>query len=238
MAILDEIKAACLIILRTIQNWFGDDSFAIKRYYRHIMMAVGLIAVVSGGYFGYRWYKVSKEQNAHYALADYMQDYQLAVKMNSPAEWQRVETLLTFGYNKHKSSNIAPLFLALRADIQIKQDKLTEAIDTLQQVINALPDNSPISPLFKTKHALILLDSSDEAMQKSGLADMVLLARDKDNQYNDIALFYLGRYYWAQNNMQDAKKAWQELVDSSMMEKAYPSPWAIQATAALKQITT
>ncbi len=106
----------------------------------------------------------------------------------------------------------------------------------MQQAIKALPPQAAIQPLFVAKQALLLLDHHDEAMQKEGLQQLISLARDKKNPYYDVALFYLGRYYWTHNNVQDAQKVWQELVDNSVMEKAYPSPWVKEAKNALKQI--
>lgn len=236
MAILNELRALYFIILKSIEEFFYEYGFNIARYIRSIMIAILAILVVGGGYMGYRWYAVSKEQHAHQAIADYMRDYQSAMNLNTLAEWQRVDGLLSLGYTHHKKTQIAPFFLMLRAEALLRQHNLIEAIAVLEQAVNALPLQAPMRPLFITKRALVLLDHPEEAMQKEGLQELIKLARDKDNHYNDVALFYLGRYYWAQNNMQDAQKVWQELVDNSVMEQAYPSPWVKEAKNALKQI--
>ncbi len=236
MAILNELRALYFIILRSLEDFFDEYGFNIGRYVRAILIMVAIILVTSGGYFGYRWYIVSREQNAHQAIADYMRDYRLAMNLNTPTEWQRIDGLLAIGYAQHKESHLAPFFLMLRAEALVRQNNMVEAINVLEQATNALPVQSSIKSLFIAKRALILLDHQDEAMQKEGLQQLISLARDKSNPYNDLALFYLGRYYWAHNNLQDAQKAWQELVDNSVMEKAYPSPWVKEAKNSLKQI--
>jgi cytochrome c-type biogenesis protein CcmH/NrfG len=236
MAILNELRALYEIIISTIRDFFDSQGSYVKRYIRIIGITIGAFLALTAGYFVYRWYVVSREQNAHAAIANYMHDFQLAMKADTPAEWQRIDGLLALGYKQYKDSNLAPFFLLLRADALVRQDNAVEAVNVLQNAIHELSARSPIMPLFKTKKALILVDSKDEIMQKEGVQDLIQLARDKNNQCNDVALFYLGRYYWTHDNVQDAKKAWQELVDSNAMEKAYPSPWAAEAKKALKQI--
>lgn len=236
MAFLDELKAVFSVIINTIHDIFAGDSAFSKRVLRQIFIALLVLIAGASAYMGHRWYVVSREQAAHYAFADYMADYQAALKADNSQEWQRVDSLLEYGYNQHKNSTLAPLFLALRADIQVKQHNISSAVDMFAQVVQELPKDSPIAPLFKIKRALLLLDSADEALQKMGLDELLQVARDKENRYNDMALFYLGRYYWATNAIDEAKKVWQELVDDNAMNQAYPSPWAQEANRLVKQL--
>jgi predicted negative regulator of RcsB-dependent stress response len=236
MAILNELKMVYHVIVRSIEEFFEGRIGAISKYTRHIMSGMIVTLIILAGYLGYRWYIVSREQTAYHAIAEYMQDYRMASRAQNPTEWQRVDALLSFGYTHNKGSNIAPFFLLLRADALLGQSKNDEAMQVLDQAIAILPASSVMMPLFKTKRALLLLDSADQAVQKEGLQQLIVLGRDKLNRFNDIALFYLGRYYWVHNNSADAKKVWQELVDLAALEKAYPSPWAAQAKAILKQI--
>src|SRR3989344_7535400 len=233
MAFLDGIKAFFLILRHSIQQFFSGDIAFSSKILRQLSIAIMVLILGAGGYVGHRWYVVNREQAAHYAFADYMYDYQAALKAENPQEWSRIDSLLEYGYAQHKNSAIAPLFLALRADVQIKQNNPAQAAPTLQQAVQGLPKNSLVAPLFKTKRALLLIDNQDEALQKVGLEELVALARDKDNQYNDMALFYLGRYYWAHNTIDEAKKVWQELIDGSALNQAYPSPWVQEAYALL-----
>ncbi len=236
MAILNELRALSFVILRALGDFFAEYGFNIARFARTILLTFFIIVAVVVGYFGYSWYVVAREQNAHQAIADYMRDYQMALRANTPQAWQRLDGLLSIGYTHHKKSYLAPFFLMLRADTLIRQQNMIEAVQVLEEAITALPSHSPLMPLFKTKRALLLVDNNDETVQKEGLQQLLTLARDKSNAYNDLALFYLGRYYWAHDEIDNAKKTWQELVENGTREKAYPSPWAKEAQNALKQI--
>jgi len=91
--------------------------------------------------------------------------------------------------------------------------------------------------LLSIKRALIQLDSEDSKIREEGTQELVTLARDTTNPFHDMALFYLGRYYWATNKVEEAKKIWQELVDNRWMDAVNPSPWMHEAKASLAQIT-
>ena len=73
--------------------------------------------------------------------------------------------------------------------------------------------------------ALIQLDSADESLKSSGLDTLKNLASDQHNTYRDSAQFYLGRYYWAMDEVDAARTVWQQLVDEQHDEKLAPSPW-------------
>ncbi len=236
MAFVDELKALFVVVGRIVKDFFVSDSSMLGRHIKEIGIAITIVLVVAGGYFGYRSYVVSREQRAHHSFADYLQDYQMAEKANSKEEWERVSNLLGHGFVQHKGSNVAPLFLSLKSDAQVKLGELVEAINTIQRAIDALPRGSKLLSLFLIKQALMRLDVEDEALQKVGLEQLVTIARDKDSEHKDIALFYLGRYYWVHDQIEDAKKSWQELEDSSWQEKAYPSPWVEEVKQKLKQL--
>lgn len=235
MAFVDELKALFIVVGRTVKDFFGDSS-VLGRHLKEIGIAFSLVLVVAGGYLGYRSYVVSLEQRAHHSFADYLQDYKMAEKANNKEEWDRVSNLFGHGFVQHTGSSVAPFFLSLKSDAQVKLGELVEAINTLQRAIDALPKNSKFFPIFSIKQALMKLDVEDEVLQKSGLQQLVTMARDKENDYKDMALFYLGRYYWTHDQIEDAKKTWQELEDSSWQEKAYPSPWVEEVKQKLKQL--
>ena len=237
MSLQYEIKRFANDLVISVQQSM-DRGFKKTNYMVPMVMGIGVLLLGTGIYFGYRWYTVSREQQAQKIFSEYMQDYGLAHKANNAAEWQRIEALFAYGYSTYRSSNIAPYFLAMQADVQLKQGKHNEALATLNSLISALPSSSSMAPVFKTKHALISLDSKDETIRNSGLQELVAVARDTHYGYNDMALFYLGRYYWSQNNVDEAKKIWQELVDMRLSDQtAAPSPWVQEAQQKLKQLT-
>lgn len=234
MAFVDEFKALFVFLGREIRDFFADQS----RFLKPLAVVSVILLVAAGGYFGYRYYVVSQEQNAHRSFATYLETFQAAQQANTLQEWERMVSLFEQGYQQHTHRSIAPLFLAMKADAQLQLGQRVESINTLQQAIEALPKQSKLYPLLATKQALMQLDSEDDAVSKVGFAQLVSLARDTNNSLQDMALFYLGRYYWANDHIEDAQKAWQDLEDSSWAQKAYPSPWVAQAQQALQQLVS
>src|SRR5438093_4527265 len=96
-------------------------------------------------------------------------------------------------------------------------------------------EKSSLFFLFKLKYAQVRIDIPQ--YKQSGLQELTELARNEKNPYRDAALFYLGNYYWVHDQMQEAKKVWQELVDSQWQQQVSPSPWIAQVQSKLKQIS-
>ena len=205
-----------------------------KSYVREMLIAVFVLISIGSVYLGYRWYIYNREQNAQKIFADYFHDYQMAISADSPSELERVESLLSQGFLQNKKSYLAPYFLALLADTQIKQGKIDPAISTLSRVIETT-DNESMKQLFQIKRALMQLDSSDETLRQEGLHGLIEASRKK-NDFTDMALFYLGLYYWSQNATDEARGVWQELVDLQYMNKMQASPWVYEAQSKLKQL--
>lgn len=235
MAFVDELKAVFIFVGRTVRDFFDFDSNGLGKYLRYGAFALSVALLGVGGFLGYRMYVGFREQKAHQSFSDYLQEFQAASKSNSQPEWERMVTVFGNRYADHKDSSLAPLFLSLKAEAHVQLGQIVEAINTVQQAIDSLPADSALLPLLQIKQSLMQLDANDDALSKVGLQQLVSLARDQKNSLKDMALFYLGRYYWANDQIEDAQKAWKELEDSSWGDKAYPSPWVQEAKQKLKQ---
>ncbi len=237
MTLGNELKAILHVIPRLCNELWESEYNIIRHYWKILSIVLLMLLFGAGAFFGYRWYRISSEQKVQVRLAMQMQEYQRAMQTGSNDELIQLESLLEFEYVQNKAASVAPLLLVLRANVQIKQEKYTEALDSLQRAINAFPAKSPFVLLLKTKGALILLDNNDETMQQLGVQELIQLARDIENKFRDVALFYLGRYYWAHDALDDAKRTWQELLDTPEYMHPVSSVWAQEASEQLKQVS-
>jgi len=115
-------------------------------------------------------------------------------------------------------------------EAQVKQNKLLEAAATLEKVITLLPKDSPLANLYQTKLALIEMDLPEPAKQQAAVEKLHALAYDKENHFNDYALYYLGLFTENKGNTEEAQKIWKELVESQRNEQRLAqSPWVMLA---------
>ena len=98
--------------------------------------------------------------------------------------------------------------------------------------MQSISPTSPFYSLYRIKYALLLLE------EKESEEGVKILEHESQssNKYNDLALYYLGSYYWANNKKDKAKDAWQQLVDQQKGEGPEVSPWVAVVKPKLDQI--
>ncbi len=209
----------------------GKGSYLLK------IIGVALLSVLLGvgGFFGYRWYIISREQSAQKLLGDYIQEYQKASRAKSKQEWSEVASLFGLGYDQHKRSKTGAYFLAFKADALEKEGNRIQALEALNQLISTLDVKNPLQFLFKLKRALISIDIQDDQIKDGGLIELSSLAQEP-NLNQEVAQFYLGNYFWNQNNLDQARVVWEQLVTNAQDEKQPASPWVERAKERLAQI--
>lgn len=204
-------------------------------YVKEIAGATVIVLVVVAAFWGYRSYNSHQEESAQIELAKVIQSYQEALQRGAIA-WPQVEILVQTSYEQYKQSRVAPYFLVYQAEVQIQQNKLKEAIATLENAIAAFPKDSPFINLYKTKLALMRLDEAAAQGAQLNLDELSGLAYDKANAYNDYASYYLGLFTWNKGNKEEAQKIWKELVESQRHEQRLAqSPWVELAKEKLAQ---
>ncbi len=229
---LHEVRNSFSHLLRAVYGKYMHTT--LFKYGRQILMVFGSIVLVAASFFGYRWYRVSREESAQKQFAQYVQEYKQMQKSETK-DWDRIEMLFKLGAQQQSNTDLGPYFLAFQSQILVEKDQKGEALKIMDTMLEKVSSSSPLFTLFKTKRALMRLDMADEAVQNNGLQELTQLARDEKNAYKDMALFYLGRYYWSTSNISEAKKVWQELVDQYKHELLTPSPWAQQVQGMLQQ---
>lgn len=203
-------------------------------YAQYASIAFGASVIITGLFFGYRWYVVYREREAQAVLADYIHKAQTTPNASLAA----IEQLFQEGAQRESSSHLEPYFLVFQANAMVKEGKLDEAIGVMEKAITHMSKDNILLPLFEGKRALMQMDSAVAETQQAGLQKLTELAHNTANPYADMALYFLGHYYWSVNNLEEAKKVWQELIEAQMKEQmGAPSPWAQLAHMKLQQIT-
>ena len=214
-------------IIQTLWQMMGSKN-GWARAFRAAVCAVAIMALAGAGVFAYRWYAAYRDGQAHSAFAASFEQYHAASQSENP-DWTTIAGLFAIGYSTHARSNLAPFFLLMQAQAVQKQGQEAQARTLVQRALDQLPTSSPLYYLYALKHALMQLDATDEDTQRAGFTQLQTLAHQDGNLHADAARYHLGAYYWAQDDLNNAQKEWQELIKIYGKAQAMPSPWARQA---------
>lgn len=227
------------------------------RYGTPILFTALMCAPLFATYLGYRWYSNNYEQRAQYACSQLIDEYlklsdsgssrglsdEVLAKSEAIAEpdlkavsFELFAKKAWATYAAHKRSAVAPYIGLLAVDAELKLGKHEEAVAGMDQLVAATAHNKIAGDLFKIKQALLMIDSANPNTQEAGFKNLALLADNTDNPHRDYALYQLGLYHWNNNDVQNARVAWQELVESQEVELRAPSPWVEGAAEKLATI--
>ena len=207
-------------VLKTISDFIFTNGKNINKVLAFLVLLIVF-------FFAHRLWVANREQSAQYDFSALMAEYENMSREKDP-QWSALLEKFETNYKKHSHSSLLPYYLGYKVQILLAQDKRDEALATLDRMIADMP-GSPMIALYEMERALIQLDSTDDAMNSIGLDALKMLAQNNDNMFRDSAQYYLGRYYWAQNQIDDAaREVWQQLVNEQRDEKIAPSPWVNQ----------
>ena len=202
---------------------FGTISHRIQAQSKPLSIVFSFALALAVFSFAYKLWSAKRERAAQYDFSALMTEYETMSQDKNP-EWEALLKKFEKNYEKHSGSALLPYYLSYKVKILLNQDKKEEALAELNKIITDIP-GSPLLSLYQMERALIQLDSADEAIKTAGLDALKNLATDINNKNRDSAQFYLGRYYWAMNDIDAARNIWQQLVDEQHDEKLAPSPW-------------
>lgn len=192
-----------------------------------ILVCLGLAGAV---WYGYTWYRRSKEQKAYKDLAESIDGYTKVRHSGGKAEkWADVERGFQTGAQRNSSSKLHPYFLAFQADALIEQGKLNEALALMNKAVNALSRTNPLYFLYALKRALMSIDSSDEATKKEGRQELASLAKDPANPMQDMARYYAGLESLGHGDKTEAQNFFKEIADQQ-------SSWYLLAQDKLREL--
>lgn len=193
---------------------------------RYIGMVACLAALFVSVLFAHKLWVIQRERLAQYDFSALMTEYETMSREKDP-QWSGLLEKFESNYAKHASSSLLPYYLGYKVQILLAQEKRDEALTALDTMITDMVGSSVIA-LYEMERALIQLDGVDDQLNGVGLETLKTLAHDSDNKFRDSAQYYLGRYYWAHDQVEDARVVWQQLVDEQRDEKMAPSPWVNQ----------
>lgn len=199
-------------------------------YDRYGIYLLSALLIGSGSWFGYKYYRRTVERKSFAQFAESLDDYyKLAATSTTASAWQDAQAGLEARAKAHKGSALAPYFVALQADALLKQGNRDAALAAYNTVIAQLPKDSPLLPLYTIKHALIQIDSSDEATRVAGIKALEAIAADKNSPVQDMALYNLGYAAWVANDITNAENNFKKVI---LQHK--DSVWAKMALAKLE----
>ena len=221
--------------------WYVIDSFfysknvtrkVIMYYLKIVSILVFVVLATLTLYFGQKTWISWREQEAQKSLAQIItrfHEYQGGT-IDSATLHELHQTIDT-EKARHSSSYLAPYFATMQAEVFIKEGNLSQAVKMLDDALLVQTD-SVTKSMLTTKRALLLLDIEPE----QGITQLKELIKNKENAIADIAQFYLGRYYWVNNNIDEATKIWNELVDTQSQHRIAHSPYAAEVDMVLTSL--
>ncbi len=170
-------------------------------------------------YLGFQYYIEQREQRAHQAFAEAATLYEQIRAGKQPSstepastptivDWQEVELAFKAGHAQNSGSYLAPYFLVFQVEAIAQQGRIEEAVALLSTVLKQITVASPFYPQFELKRALLQLDSDSAQMMQEGLQNVERIAGDTDHQMHETAAYFLGEYYWAQEDFAKAGDAY------------------------------
>lgn len=235
MAINQLISAAKNSLIGLYEDCMEHIDRSYFRYGKYLSIALVVVLAVTGSYMGYRLYTNYRIKAAQYDFGTILDLYN-AKQDATKDDFIAIAAQAGTGYTKHKNTIIAPLFIVLQSDALIKADASEQALRVMEDYSTHNNAHAPFAQLFKTKQALLSLDSQDPLIENKGLAALQELAQDSKNLHRDYALYNLFTYYWTHQNIELARATGQELLASQQGEMRAPSPWSAAVAEKLETL--
>jgi len=184
-------------------------------------------AVLGCLYCGHAWWVQHTNKAAQHYFGSLVIEYNNAMNDKAYTEWDMLRTKFEKGFDKHARATVLPYYKNYVVQILLQQNKHNEAEALLDTIIYASKGSS-LHEAYVLERALLDIDSADNERHTKGMQVLQTLANNDAHQFKDTAQFYLGRYYWSNDRLDEARDVWQKLVNEYVDEKIAPSPWVQQ----------
>lgn len=218
------------VIVSSILEEYNKESE--KHWYtKWITLALLLGLVGVGSWKAYNWYTVSQEKKAQVAFMFVLEDYNRLTNSQDDVNWQDAATTFAAVAKKYPKTMYGDLARMFEADC-LSRVKGANSIEPLEVWVQTHTSKHPMYYLYKTRYALALANDASEHIRL-----LQELIADPKNIHKDMAQFFLGYYYWAQDDITQARTIWQQLIDSQVDVPAEgKSPWASIAESKLNYL--
>lgn len=210
------MNSGTMFFFHDVQMWFQAHKNVV-----YISMGALLAVALAGGY---AWKQRQEKYNAAYVALTQAYDELLQAYENSDL-WEDVELAGKAGAESFGSTSLAPYFEAVEAEALVQRGQLDEAIAKIDSTIRRLSSSNSLYFPFKIKFAQMKMSHENPAIVQEGLEILQRLAEDSKNPQQDEALFYVGYYYWLNNDRASALKYWQMLRNLFGDSQTATSPW-------------
>ncbi len=235
------------MVRELVIEWVQDSVAFVKsnKYVKYGSLAVFFVLLITGSWAAKNWYVASRESKAQLAFSDALDSYQTALYYaiakaddKGAIEDHIKDALadLSSVIDKHSGSVLADYAQAFIADLYTLKDEHDRALETINKALSHMSNNSPLYYTYKTKAALLLFENKKDA---EGISALQALIVDTKNKQSDDAAYYLGSYYWAQGEYQDAAQVWQRFNPevTATQDARTLSPWVSIVQQKLAQIS-
>lgn len=220
-----------------VSEYFFPERKSFWQKYNYYLIGGGVVLLAGAGFYGYRMYTKQRNAEAFGVLGRYIERY-----LNEKKGGARLDDgALELESQAFSGSAASPYFSAYQAHDLLAQGKLVEAATLLKKAVATMPASSPLTALYNVKLALVQLDIGDQASRDEGLKSLKAIAEHQSSPAWDVAVYYLGRYAWVHDDVNEAKKIWAEAL--AVVEKARAagvasryseSPWLARAQRIMK----
>lgn len=204
------------VVTQTVGNMLE----VINEHRTKVLVVIASLVIGVAGFFGYRFYRNGVQTAAHQSFMEAMKHYERPVKVDAKtkdgfeseqAKWEAVETAFRLGYEKNKSSTLAPMFLAFQATALVNLNKQQEAIVAMKNAVKGM-NSLPLRSYYEITLSLMQLDTTDKAAQEEGLVRLRTIAYDATHLAQAQALYHLGLLAWTEKKFDDVKNYWQQFM--------------------------
>lgn len=193
----------------------------LVEYWRQALAIILLSFCATGGFVGWRSYRLVCEERAHKAYLDVVRLVNADVKSDGKgdgssflSEQDKNEAIISLSdlfLSQHGSTSFAPTVLAFSSRSLAGLGRKNDARVKMHEAEKAC-SSSDLRHVYALSAALMDIDAEDAAVKEQGLASLKSLSKNTTSAVCDAALFYLGEYFWSQQNYQEARLWWAQLV--------------------------